>query len=268
MKINMEPIIRVKNLTRKFNSFVAVDDISFTVNKGEIFGFLGPNGAGKTTTISMLTTQLKPTKGTINVAGFDVLLNPNDVRRCIGIVFQDNSLDTDLTAWENLKFHGMIYDISMEEIKKRSEKLLEMVSLSDRKNSLVKKFSGGMRRRLEVIRGLLHDPQILFLDEPTIGLDPQTRAYIWDYIFNIQKEHNMTIFMTTHSMEEAERCSRIAIIDQGKIVALGTPKELKKETETETMNDVFLKITGRKFRDEENNDPKMKIRQDLRLNHH
>ena len=156
----------------------------------------------------------------------------------------------------------------MEEIKKRSEKLLEMVSLSDRKNSLVKKFSGGMRRRLEVIRGLLHDPQILFLDEPTIGLDPQTRAYIWDYIFNIQKEHNMTIFMTTHSMEEAERCSRIAIIDQGKIVALGTPRELKKETETETMNDVFLKITGRKFRDEENNDPKTKIRQDLRLNHH
>lgn len=263
----MDNIIDIKNLTRKFNGFVAVDNISLEVKEGEIFGFLGPNGAGKTTTINILTTQLKPTKGTATITGIDVISNPNEVRRCIGIVFQDPSLDIELTAWENLKFHGMIYNISNEETKKRSDELLQMVELLDRKNNLVKKFSGGMKRRLEVARGLLHKPKILFLDEPTIGLDPQTRTRIWEYVFNIQKEHNMTIFLTTHSMEEAENCSRVAIIDHGKIVALGTPEELKRKTNTSTMNDVFLKITGRDFRDEDISDPKLKIRQDLKLRH-
>lgn len=261
----METIIEVKNLTKKFNDFTAVDNISFKISKAEVFGFLGPNGAGKTTTINMLTTQLKPTKGKATIAGFDIVQNPNDVRRCIGIVFQDQSLDVELTAWENMKFHGILYNLSGVEIKEMTDELLKMVELLDRKNGIVKNFSGGMKRRLEVARGLLHNPKVLFLDEPTLGLDPQTRTRIWEYISKIRKKHNMTIFLTTHSMDETEICDKIAIIDHGKIVAFGTPEELKKKTGTKTMNDVFLNITGREFRDEESHDPKVKIRQDLKI---
>lgn len=247
----MEKIIEVDNLTRRFNKLVAVDNISFEVEKGELFGFLGPNGAGKTTTISMLTTQLRPTKGTARIAGFDLLSDSNDVRKSIGIIFQDPSLDLELTAWENLRFHGMLYNIPSIEIKDRADKLLKMVGLSDRKNGIVKNFSGGMKRRLEVARGLLHNPQVLFLDEPTLGLDPQTRARLWEYIFKIKRERGMTIFLTTHSMEEAENCDRIAIIDHGKIVVRGTPKELKNKTKAKNLNDAFLNVTGRDFRDED-----------------
>lgn len=264
----MDSIIKVENLTKKFNSFLAVDDISFEVKEGEIFGFLGPNGAGKTTTINILTTQLKPTKGTAILAGFNVVSDPNNARRCFGIVFQDPSLDLELTAWENLKFHAMLYDIPGPKTKKKAKELLEMVGLQGRENTIVKKFSGGMKRRLEVARGLLHEPRILFLDEPTLGLDPQTRTHIWEYVFKVQKEHKMTIFLTTHSMEEAENCTRVAIIDHGKIIVLDTPEQLKKATGTETMNDMFLKITGRDFRDEETYDVKEKIRQDLKLRNH
>jgi len=263
----MENIIDVRNLTKKFSHFVAVDNVSFQVVKGEIFGFLGPNGAGKTTTINILTTQLQPTEGTAIIDGFDLVLNPANVRQSIGIVFQDPSLDIELTAWENIRFHGMLYNIPDEEIKKRGEELFNMVELTDRKKSIVKNFSGGMKRRLEVVRGLLHKPKIIFLDEPTLGLDPQTRTRIWEYIFQIKKEHNTTVFLTTHSMDEAEGCDRVAIIDHGKIKIIGSPEQLKKETGTKTMNDVFLNITGRDFRDEENYDPKLKIRQNLKLRH-
>ena len=261
----MEKIIEVKNLSKKFNGLLAVKDVSFSVKEGEIFGFLGPNGAGKTTTINILTTQLKPTQGSASVAGYDVVKNPTEVRDSIGIVFQDPSLDIELTAWENINFHGMLYNVPKPIIESRGEELLKMVELLDRKDSIVKKFSGGMKRRLEVARGLLHEPKVLFLDEPTIGLDPQTRISLWDYLFKIQKEHGMTVFLTTHYMEEAENCTRIAIIDHGEIVIMGSPQELKAETKTETMNEVFLKVTGRDFRDEESYDSKINMRQRARM---
>ena len=225
----MNNIIEVKNLTRQFNGLTAVDHISFEVKKGEIFGFLGPNGAGKSTTINMLSTLLIPTEGDAAINSFDVLTRRDDVRKSIGLVFQDPSLDDRLTAEENLRFHAKLYGVPKEEYKKRMEEVLRLVDLWDRKENIIKTFSGGMKRRLEIARGLVHYPQVLFLDEPTLGLDPQTRAHLWEYILRLKKERAMTIFMTTHYMNEAENCDRIAIIDYGKIVALDTPVNLKKQ---------------------------------------
>jgi len=220
--------IQVKNLTKKFNGLVAVDNISFSVETGELFGLLGPNGAGKTTTINMLSTLLKPTSGTAEVAGFDIVKNRDDVRRSIGMVFQEPALDNKLTGRENLEFHAMMYGISKEVRKKRIKEVLNLVDLTEKENVLVENYSGGMKRRLEIARGLIHRPKVLFLDEPTLGLDAQTRRNIWDYIKKLNKETNVTIILTTHYMEEADfLCKRIAIIDYGSFVAMNTPSNLK-----------------------------------------
>ena len=244
--------IEVKNLTKKFNDFTAVDNTSFTVAQGSIFAFLGPNGAGKSTTIKMMTTLLKPTHGSIILNGNNVVDKPNEVRRTFGIVFQDQSLDEELTAHENMVFHGVIYHLPDDESRIKIEQLLKFVELWDRKDDLVKHFSGGMRRRLEIARGLLHHPKILFLDEPTIGLDPQTRNHIWSYIQKLNKEEKVTIFFTTHYMEEAEKVAdAIAVIDHGKIVAEGTATELKKKTGCNSLEDAFIKLTGHEIRSEE-----------------
>jgi ABC-2 type transport system ATP-binding protein len=221
-------IIRVENLTKGFNIINAVNDISFEVEEGTIFGFLGPNGAGKTTTINILCTLLSPTSGRAFVAGHDCMKESAEVRRAIGIVFQDTTLDKDLTAYENLIFHAYLYNVAKDEMKQRVNDILRFVDLYERRDDLVKKFSGGMKRRLEVARGLIHRPRVLFLDEPTLGLDPQSRTNLWEFISKLPEKHNVTIFMTTHYMEEAEICSRIAIIDNGRIIAVGTPDELKK----------------------------------------
>jgi len=221
-------IIKVENLSKSFNGLTAVNDISFEVNEGTIFGFLGPNGAGKTTTINILCTLLSPTSGKASIAGHDCLRESSEVRKAIGIVFQDTTLDKDLTAYENLQLHAYLYDVKRHEIKDRIDDALRFVGLYERKTDLVKTFSGGMKRRLEVARGLIHRPRVLFLDEPTLGLDPQTRTNLWEFIIGLPKMHNVTIFMTTHYMEEAEVCDHIAIIDKGKIIASGTPEELKK----------------------------------------
>jgi len=222
------PIIRVENLTKQFGAVTAVNDVSFEVDEGTIFGFLGPNGAGKTTTINILCTLLLPTSGMAFISGHDCVKEPSEVRKSIGIVFQDTTLDKDLTAYENLMFHAYLYDVKRIERKKRIDDALHFVGLYERRNDLIKKFSGGMKRRIEVARGLIHKPRILFLDEPTLGLDPQTRANLWEFIVELPRKHNVTIFMTTHYMEEAEVCDRIAIIDNGKIITTGTPDELKK----------------------------------------
>jgi ABC-2 type transport system ATP-binding protein len=221
-------IIQVENLVKKFGSITAVDAISFGVKEGTIFGFLGPNGAGKTTTINILCTLLSPTSGRTLIAGHDCMKNPSEVRTAIGIVFQDTTLDKDLTAYENLVFHAYLYSLPKSQMRERVDGVLRFVDLYERKNDLVKKFSGGMKRRLEVARGLLHRPRVLFLDEPTLGLDPQSRTTLWEFITELPRKHNVTIFMTTHYMEEAEACDRIAIIDHGKIIAMDTPDELKK----------------------------------------
>ena len=223
----MNKSIEVKDLGRKFGDFEAVKKVTFDVQEGELFGFLGPNGAGKTTTINMLCTLLKVTSGSAQVNGFDVAKYPDEVRQSIGLIFQDQSLDEQLTAWENLTFHAMMYNMPKEQFGQRAEELLGMVDLLDRKKDIVKTFSGGMKRRLEIARGLLHHPKVLFLDEPTIGLDPQTRRYIWDYLTKLRLQEGLTMFLTTHYMDEAENCDRIAIIDHGEIVALDTPKALK-----------------------------------------
>lgn len=221
------PIIQVNNLSKQFKSLVAVDNISFTVNEGEVFGFLGPNGAGKTTTINILCTLLSATGGVTSIAGYDCAKNPDEVRAAIGIIFQDTTLDTGLTAYENLKFHAYLYNLDRALTERRIDEMLEVVQLADRKHDLIKNFSGGMKRRLEIARGLLHYPRVLFLDEPTIGLDPQTRNTIWDFINTLREKEKITVFMTTHYMEEAENCDRIAIIDHGKIITEGTPAKLK-----------------------------------------
>jgi len=221
-------IIKVENLTKKFGGITAVNDISFNVEEGAIFGFLGPNGAGKTTTISILCTLLAPTSGKASVNGYDCAKEPASVRKSIGIVFQDTTLDKDLTAEENLLFHAYLYNVDKSERQKRIDDALKFVDLYNRKKDLVKKFSGGMKRRLEVARGLIHRPKVLFLDEPTLGLDPQSRTNLWEFITELPKRHNVTIFMTTHYMEEAEVCGDIAIIDNGRIIARGSPEELKK----------------------------------------
>jgi len=220
-------IIQVQNLSKHFKSLTAVDDVSFSVNKGEVFGFLGPNGAGKTTTINILCTLLSPTVGSASIAGYDCVRQPDLVRASIGLIFQDTTLDSGLTAYENLRFHAYLYNLDHKLTGKRIDEMLEVVELTGRKNDLIKNFSGGMKRRLEIARGLLHYPRILFLDEPTLGLDPQTRNTIWEFINTLRKREKITVFMTTHYMEEAENCDRIAIIDHGKIIAEGTPQKLK-----------------------------------------
>jgi ABC-2 type transport system ATP-binding protein len=220
-------MVEAENLTKTFNGFKAVDAVSFEVEGGEIFGFLGPNGAGKTTTINMLCTLYRPSSGLAYVNGYDVSKEPHKVRRSIGLVFQDPSLDDKLTAEENLDFHGILYGLKREERARMIDKVLEMVELSDRKHSLVSSFSGGMKRRLEIARGLMHSPKVLFLDEPTLGLDPQTRSRVWDYIHRLRSEEGVTVFMTTHYMDEAENCDRVAIMDHGRIIALDEPSTLK-----------------------------------------
>lgn len=247
-----EDIITVNNLVKKFGEFTAVSNITFSVKQGEIFAFLGPNGAGKTTTIKMLTTLLHPTSGTIALGGFNPISQQMQVRKMFGIVFQDPSLDDELTAYENMEFHGVFYGVSKQTRKKRIEHLLRFVELWERKDSLVKQFSGGMKRRLEIARGLIHHPKVLFLDEPTLGLDPQTRNHMWDYLKKLNKEEKMTVFFTTHYMLEAEQAAhQVAVIDKGKIVAQGTASVLKKQTKTTSLEDAFLKLTGHSVRDEE-----------------
>ncbi|MFH1785229.1 MAG: ATP-binding cassette domain-containing protein [Candidatus Micrarchaeota archaeon] len=244
--------IEVTNLTKKFKEVIAVNDISFTVPQGSVFAFLGPNGAGKSTTIKMMTTLLQPTIGSVRLNGHDLASSPNEVRKNFGIVFQDQSLDDELTAYENMDFHGAVYHMPSDTRKKKIEHLLKFVELWERKNDLVKHFSGGMKRRLEIARGLLHHPKILFLDEPTIGLDPQTRNHIWSYIQKMNKEEKITIFFTTHYMEEAEKIAdQIAIIDNGKIIAQGSSNELKKQTKCNTLEEAFIQLTGREIRAEE-----------------
>ena len=220
--------IRVEGLTKTFKDVKAVDDISFSVPEGELFGLLGPNGAGKTTTINMLSTLLAPTSGRADVGGFDVAKKRDSVRKSIGVVFQEPALDGKLTGRENLEFHAMMYGIGREERRRRIDEVLSLVELTDKARVLVEKYSGGMKRRLEIARGLIHRPRVLFLDEPTLGLDAQTRRHIWDYIKRLNREHNVTIILTTHYMEEADiLCDRIAIMDHGKFVALGAPAQLK-----------------------------------------
>ena len=221
-------IIKVENLVKKFGELVAVDNISFTVPSGEIFGFLGPNGAGKTTTINILCTLSKPTSGRATINGFDVVRQQNQVRQSIGLVFQDPSLDERLSGIQNLRFHALVYNVPASVRQKRIEEVLTMVELWDKRHNIVHTYSGGMKRRLEMARGLLHHPKVLFLDEPTLGLDPQTRNRIWEYILELRRREGTTIFLTTHYMDEAEKADRIAIIDYGKLVAIDTPEELKK----------------------------------------
>ncbi len=222
--------VTVNDLSKKFGDFVAVDRISFEIAQGEIFGLLGPNGAGKTTILSMLATMLDPTSGSAEVFGHHITRDEDGVRRSIGIVFQDPSLDEELTAWENMDFHGRLYRIPKKVRSARITELLDLVGLTERRSDLVKTYSGGMRRRLEIARGLLHRPKVLFLDEPTLGLDPQTRNYLWEYIEKLSKEMNITVIITTHYMDEADRlCGRVGIIDNGRIVALDTPEHLKKQ---------------------------------------
>ncbi len=249
---NDNSIIKVTNLTKKFGEFVAVDNISLSVKKGETFAFLGPNGAGKSTTIKMLTTLLTPTSGDILINGASPLTNQSEARRSFGIVFQDPSLDDDLTAMENMELHGALYGVPVDGMSARIKSLLEFVDLWDRQASFVKTFSGGMKRRLEIARGLLHHPKILFLDEPTIGLDPQTRNHMWTYLKNVNKKEGMTVFFTTHYMDEAEKnADRVVIIDHGKIMAEGTVQQLKTQTKTKTLEEAFLKLTGHQIRAEE-----------------
>jgi ABC-2 type transport system ATP-binding protein len=220
--------VETENLTKKYNDLLAVDRLNLQIKEGEIFGLLGPNGAGKTTTLSMLATLLKPTTGTARVNSYDIISQPSEVRRSIGIVFQDPSSDDILTGWENLYLHSLMFGVPKEERRKRIDYVLGLVDLKDRAEDIVKKYSGGMRRRLELARGLLHNPRILFLDEPTLGLDPQTREHIWEYIESLVKTERVTIIITTHYMEEADRlCNRVAIIDHGRVVALDSPSNLK-----------------------------------------
>ena len=221
------PAIEARTLVRRFGTFTAVNEVDFTVEAGEIFGFLGPNGAGKSTTINLLCTMLRPTAGSAIINGFDITSHPDRVRQSIGVIFQDPSLDDRLTGRENMRFHAMLYNVPHAAFVQRSDELLAMVDLTGKANALVRTYSGGMRRRLEIARSLLHQPKVLFLDEPTIGLDPQTRRHIWDYLLKLRRREGVTMFMTTHYMAEAEHCDRIAIIDHGKIVALDSPRNLK-----------------------------------------
>ncbi len=244
-------MIHVEKLVKKFGEITAVDGVSFDVPAGEIFAFLGPNGAGKTTTIQMLTTLLMPTAGAIAIDNLDPAKNPHDVRQRFGIVFQDPSLDGELTAYENMDLHGVLYHVPRRLRSQRIEQLLTLFELWDRRDGYVKTFSGGMRRRLEIARGLLHTPKILFLDEPTLGLDPQSRNQLWTHVKHLNETEQVTVFLTTHYMDEAERVAhRIAIIDHGRIVAQGTADELKAQTTTASLEQAFLALTGSTIRDE------------------
>jgi len=245
-------IISVSGLTKSFDNFIAVNNITFSVKSGEIFAFLGPNGAGKSTTIKMLTTLLRPTGGMISMNGYDPVLSPHSVRQSFGIVFQDPSLDEELTCHENMEYHGILYGVPKHTRRLRIRELLTIVELWDRRDDFVKHLSGGMKRRLEIARGLLHHPSILFLDEPTLGLDPQTRNLIWNYIKELNRFEGVTIFFTTHYMEEAERAAHyIAIIDRGQIIIQGTSDELKEKTGTTSLEDAFIALTGHDLRVEE-----------------
>jgi ABC-2 type transport system ATP-binding protein len=247
--------IEVKNVVKTFGKVKAVQGVSFSVPKGEIFAFLGPNGAGKSTTINMLTTMLTPTSGTVLLNDHDVTKERLLARKSFGIVFQDPAVEEELTAYENMKFHAVLYGVPKKEIHARTEKLMKLVDLWERKDSLVRTYSGGMRRRLEIARGLLHTPKILFLDEPTLGLDTQTRNILWAYVKKLSDEEGMTIFFTTHYLDEADEVAqRIAIIDHGKIVAMGTAAELAKQTKTKNLEDAYLKLTGDGIRDEVSED--------------
>src|SRR5262245_49751323 len=244
-------MIQVENLFKTYGEVKAVDGISFTVAAGEIFAFLGPNGAGKTTTIQMLTTLVRPTGGSIRIDGHDPGVNPNDVRTRFGIVFQDPSLDSELTAYENMELHGVLYHVPRRTRQPRIEMLLKLFELWERRDSYVKTFSGGMKRRLEIARGLLHTPKILFLDEPTLGLDPQSRDRLWTHVKHLNETEHVTVFLTTHYMDEAERVAhRIGVIDHGHIVAQGTADELKQQTKAESLEGAFLALTGSTIRDE------------------
>ncbi|MDE1975544.1 MAG: ATP-binding cassette domain-containing protein [Patescibacteria group bacterium] len=244
--------IIVKDLVKEYEAVKAVQGVSFSVPAGSMFAFLGPNGAGKTTTIKMLTTLVRPTAGSITVNGYDPVKNPEEVRHSFGIVFQDPSLDDELTAYENLFFHAGLYGVPRAETPGRVKDMMDFVELWDRKDHLVKTFSGGMKRRLEIARGLLHTPAVLFLDEPTTGLDPQTRNHIWEYIKKLNDERGLTVFFTTHYMEEAERVAKhVSIIDHGKIVADGTAQSIIQSAGTASLEDAFIKLTGRTIREEE-----------------
>ena len=244
-------MIHVENLVKTFGEVKAVNGVSFDVHAGEIFAFLGPNGAGKTTTIQMLTTLVRPDGGQIAIDGLDPKAQPHDVRRRFGIVFQDPSLDSELTAYENMELHGVLYHVPRRTRHERIERLLTIFELWERRDAYVKTFSGGMRRRLEIARGLLHTPKVLFLDEPTLGLDPQSRNQMWSIVKNLNASEGVTVFLTTHYMDEADRVAdRIAVIDHGKIVATGSAAELKQQTGTESLEAAFLKLTGTTIRDE------------------
>ena len=247
----MAGIIEVKGLKKNFGDFQAVKGISFSVPERGIFAFLGPNGAGKSTTIKMLTTLLHPSEGSVSINGHDPVKDPDAARHSFGIVFQDPSLDDDLTAYENLEFHGVLYGIPKELRRTRIAELLAFVDLTDRRDNLVREFSGGMKRRLEIARGLLHHPKIIFLDEPTLGLDPQTRNHLWSYLQKLNKEEGITVFFTTHYMDEADRVAEnIAIIDHGTIIAEGSGAELKAKTGKATLEEAFLELTGHQIREE------------------
>lgn len=232
----VEPVVEVRDLVKRFGDFAAVDHINFEVEAREVFAFLGPNGAGKSTTISMLCTLIAPTSGQISVAGHDVTTEPKEVRRHIGLVFQESTLDDQLTAEENLRFHAVLYRVPSQEVEARIDRVLDLVDLSARRKDLVSEFSGGMARRLEIARALLHVPRVLFLDEPTIGLDPQTRALMWEDVLRLREEAGITVFLTTHYMDEAEYAERIAIIDRGRIVALDSPAALKAAIGADTVD--------------------------------
>ena len=253
-------MISAQNLTKTFGKLTAVNDVTFTVKEGEIFAFLGPNGAGKTTTIKMLTTLLNPTSGTVSLDGLNPQKDQHAVRQRFGIVFQDPSVDDELTALENMELHAALYRVPRSEWGPRTETLLKLFELWDRRNDFLKTYSGGMRRRLEIARGLLHTPKILFLDEPTLGLDPQTRHQLWTHVSRLNREERVTVFLTTHYMEEAERVAhRIAVIDHGRLVAQGTVDELKAQTNAATLEQAFLALTGSAIR-EEAGDPTDRMR--------
>ncbi len=260
--------VEVEGLTKRFGGRLAVDGVSFSVRSGEVFGLLGPNGAGKTTIMRIISTLTPPDGGSASILGYDVVRHSRRVRQGIGLVFQEPSLDHRMTAYENLYLHGLLYGMGLRDLKGRIGEALEFVGLQDRARSLVRTFSGGMRRRLELARAFLHRPDILILDEPTVGLDPQSRRAIWDYIFHLRARDRVTVFVTTHYMDEAEKCDRVAIIDGGRVVAMGSPSELKTRVRAEmadrgeiveraervergplTLEDVFVNITGRELRD-------------------
>jgi ABC-2 type transport system ATP-binding protein len=245
-------MIAVSRLTKTFGRLVAVQDVSFEVGKGEIFAFLGPNGAGKTTTVSMLTTLLKPTSGKVEIEGLDAVNNAKEIRKKFGIVFQDTSLASELTAYENMDIYGSLYRVPRNVRAGRIKSLLKLFELWERRDDQVVRFSGGMQRRLEIARCLLHSPRIIFLDEPTLGLDPQTRHQLWAQVRKLNQEERVTVFLTTHYLEEAERVAdRIAVIDRGKIIAQGSPVELQQQTACNTLEEAFLTLTGSSIREED-----------------